>query len=565
MALKLFANQLRLAGGRQSMTKVFAKSTMKPFECQVAHMSALNISSRKVLIPTRLDPAAKELLEQNNYEVVMDAETPIADLIEQHSDSFAIIVRSEKVDKDLMAKMKNLKIVVRAGAGFNTIDTKGARKLGVDVMNTPGANANAVAEEVVAMALAAFRHVVAADISTRAGKWEKKKFMGREVTGKTVGILGLGNIGQLIVERLKGFKCEILANDPFVSASKAESMGVSLTSVEDIFAKCDIITLHIPENDATRKMVNEKLFSSMKEGAVLINCARQGVVDEDALKKAKETKDIKYCTDVYVKDEAGDKPIKEVADIMLPHIGANTKEANYTAAVRAASQIVGYVDQGVSSYIVNRATPQGLNPLYQKLGFFLGKVANAWAGHQPHTLETSIYGDIHKFSKYILPPVVLGMSQDFDPTWAYEDCLKYLDKQGVSLTDRDVDDTKGYGSSLTVDLLSGKEKEYNKVSIRGTITEGLPMIARIDDFDGVYFNPIGHSLMIRYPDRPGQLARITKFLSKSHVNILDIRCPQNKAGKSLAIISLDDKISDEVLADIEDITDADRCVQLYIK
>lgn len=389
--------------------------------------------------------------------------------------------------------------------------------------------------------------------------------MGREVTGKTVGILGLGNIGQLIVERLKGFKCKILANDPFVSSSKAEQLGVTLCSVEEIFANADIVTLHIPENDATRKMVNEKLIGSMKEGSVLINCARQGVVDEDALRLLKEEKKIKYCTDVYVKDEAGDKPIKDLADIMLPHIGANTQEANHTAAVRAASQIVDYVGEGVSSYIVNRATPQGLNPMYQKLGFYLGKVSMAWAGHQPHTLETSIYGNINQYGKFILPPVVLGMSQDFDPTWAYEDCKKYLSKQGITLTDRDVDDSKGYGSSITVDCLSGTDSAYNKVSLRGTITEGMPMVARIDDFDGVYWNPIGHSVLVRYPDRAGQLARITKLLSKSHVNILDIRCPQNKKGKSLAVLSVDDFVSQEVLDEIEDITDADRCVQLFIK
>lgn len=564
MALKLVSNQLRLAS-RGKTTKLFSLPAYKAFASQTANLS-LAIPSRKVLVPTRLNVAAKELLEANDYEVVMDPDTPIADLVAAHPDSFAMIVRSEKVDKELMKSLKNLKIVVRAGAGFNTIDIKAARKQGVDVMNTPGANANAVAEEVVAMALASFRHVIPADISTRGGKWEKKKFMGRELTNKKVGILGLGNIGQLIVKRIKGFECEILAFDPFVSSAKADSMGVELSTVERIFAECDVITLHIPENDSTRKMVSTKLFTSMKEGAVLVNCARQGVVDEDALREVKKSgKNISYCTDVYVKDEAGDKPVKDIADIMLPHIGANTNEANLMAATRAASQIVEYVDKGVSSYIVNRATPQGLDPLYQKLSYYIGKTAYTWADKQPHSLETSIYGDIHQYSKYILPPVVLGMSAEFDNTWGYEECVSHLEKQHIKLIDRDVDDSKGYGESVTVDLLSGADQAWSKVSIRGTITEGIPMISRIDDFDGVYFNPIGYSLMVRYPDRAGQLARITKELSKSHVNILDIRCPQNKAGKSLAVLTLDGKVSEDVMKEIEDITDADRCVQMHIK
>lgn len=561
MALKNFANQLRIAGARQTRNLV---SPSSQFQLQRA-FGALSLPSKKVLIPTRLDQAAATILEQNGYEVVMDPDTPIEKLAKDHPDSFALIVRSEKVTTEIMSSMANLKVVVRAGAGYNTIDIKGARKLGIDVMNTPGANANAVAEEVIAMALAAFRHVIPADISTRAGKWEKKKYLGREIYGKTVGILGLGNIGQLIVQRLKGFNCSILAHDPFVSATKAENMGVKVSSVEDIFANSDIITLHIPANDQTKKMVNEKLIGMMKPGAVLINCARQEVVDEDALRKLKAEKKIMYCTDVYLKDEAGDKPIKDVADIMLPHLGANTEEANLLAATRAASQIVSYVDQGVSGFIVNRSTPPGLEPVYQRLAFYLGKVAQAWSSEPPHTIETSIYGDIHQYGKYILPPIVLGMSRDFDPTWAYDDAKVYLEKQGIKLNDREVDDAKGYGSSITVDVLSGSREKYKKVSIRGSITEGNPVIARIDDFDGIYLNPIGFTLMVRYPDRPGQLARITKWISKSHVNILDIRCPQNKSGKSLAVLTLERPLDAETVQEIEDLTDADKCVQMHIK
>jgi len=309
---------------------------------------------KKVLIPTKLDKVAAELLISKNYNVVQDADTPLADLIAANSDAEVVIVRSEKITPAEIDALPNLKLVVRAGAGFNTIDTKYARQKNVDVMNTPGANSNGVAEEVVAMMLAASRHLVAADISTRAGLWEKKKFMGTEVTGKTVGILGLGHIGQLLVKRLSGFDVKVLAFDPVLTEERAKELGVELTTVERIFAESDYISLHIPENDATRGMINGKLFAMMKDGAMLINCARAGIINEADLRAAKAEKKIVYCNDVYPKDEAGEKSIADVADLMLPHIGANTREANFVAARRSAEQTIAYFEEGATTWVVNK-------------------------------------------------------------------------------------------------------------------------------------------------------------------------------------------------------------------
>ena len=309
---------------------------------------------KKVLIPTKLDKVAAGLLAAKNYNVVQDADTPLADLIAANSDAEVLIVRSEKITAAEIDALPNLKLVVRAGAGFNTIDTKYARSKNIDVMNTPGANSNGVAEEVVAMMLAASRHLVAADISTRAGLWEKKKFMGQEVTGKTVGILGLGHIGQLLVKRLAGFEVKALGFDPVLTEERAREIGVELTTVERIFAESDYISLHIPENDATRGMINAKLFALMKPGAMLINCARAGIINEADLRAAKAEKKIIYCNDVYPKDEAGEKSIADVADLMLPHIGANTLEANFVAARRSAEQTIAYFEQGATTWVVNK-------------------------------------------------------------------------------------------------------------------------------------------------------------------------------------------------------------------
>jgi D-3-phosphoglycerate dehydrogenase len=310
---------------------------------------------RKVLIPTKLDKAAADLLTAKGFEVIPAPGANILELAAQHPETEVVIVRSENITPEIIDALPNLKLVVRAGAGFNTIDIKYARKKNVDVMNTPGANSNGVAEEVVAMILAAYRHVIPADISTRAGEWEKSKFMGRELTGKTLGIIGLGHIGQLVVKRLSGFEIKALGFDPYLPAEVAEKIGVEMTTVEDIFAKADFITLHIPENDKTRGMFNRRLFDMMKPGAMLINCARSGIINEDDLRAAKAEKKIVFCNDVYAKDAAGPKSVADIADLMLPHLGANTVEANLNAARKSAEQTIAYFEQGNTDCVVNKA------------------------------------------------------------------------------------------------------------------------------------------------------------------------------------------------------------------
>ena len=181
---------------------------------------------QNILIPTKLNAAAKQLLEEQGYTVVQDADASMDELIKQHPDTEALIVRSNKVTPEVLDALPKLRLVVRAGAGYNTIDVKHARKNGVDVMNTPGANSNAVAEEVITLVLSHFRHVLRGDASVREGLWEKKKLMGRELSGKTIGILGLGNIGQFLIKRLRGFDCRIVGFDPLISAARAEELGV---------------------------------------------------------------------------------------------------------------------------------------------------------------------------------------------------------------------------------------------------------------------------------------------------------------------------------------------------
>jgi D-3-phosphoglycerate dehydrogenase len=507
---------------------------------------------RKVLIPTKLDTIAAEMLKERDYPVVQDAKTPLPELLAANADAEVLIVRSEEVTAEVIDALPQLRLVVRAGAGYNTIDVKHARRRNVDVMNTPGANANAVAEEVVAMILAALRHVVRADVTTRAGLWEKKDLMGRELADKTLGILGMGNIGRLVAKRLAGFDLTVLAYDPVLSADLAGKLGVRLATVEEIFAAADVVTLHIPQTPETKGMVNRQLLETMKPGAILVNCSRAGIVNENDLRAVKAAKKIQYCTDVYPKDEPGPKPVADIADLMLPHLGASTHEANWTAAKRAAEQTLAYFEKGVTNCVVNKGVPDGLDARFQELAFVLARLARCYLGTDgaPHQVETSFYGQLHAFGKWLLAPIVAGIAQEFDPYQDASDAEAFLKGRGIVLTDRDVDDHKRYGEAMTVDLIEGSET-LRKVSVRGTIVENRLMISRVNDYDKLYLEPTGHNLFVEYADKPGVLGKIAGLLGRAKINIIDVRAPQDLAREhALAAIKTDRPVPAEMIAEI---------------
>ena len=311
---------------------------------------------KKVLIPTALDGIAKKTLETHGgYAVVQVPKCDVLQLVRDNPDVHALIVRSEKITAEIIDAAPQLKVVIRAGAGYNTIDIVHARAKGVDVMNTPGANSNGVAEEVVALMLADARRLIPADASCRAGKWEKTAFMGTEITGKTVGIVGLGYIGRLVVKRLSGFEPTFLGYDPGITMRQAAELGVKLVSLDELFSQSDYVTLHLPEIAETKGMVNRNLIGQMKPGATLINCARSGIVNEADLRALKAEKKIRFLNDVYPKDEEGPKSVADVADIMVPHLGASTREANFKAAEIAAQELIDLDDKGIAKAVVNKA------------------------------------------------------------------------------------------------------------------------------------------------------------------------------------------------------------------
>ena len=507
---------------------------------------------KKVLIPTKLDKVAQETLAAHGGYAVVQQEAPdLAAFAASHADAHALIVRSEKVTPAVLEALPKLKVIVRAGSGYDTIDTKSARRKGVDVMTTPGANANAVAEEVVALMLADARHLVAADPSTRAGKWEKNKFMGREISGKTIGIVGLGAIGQLVARRLSGFECTLVGYDPVISAERAASVGIEVVDLPVLFERADYITLHIPENNETRGLVSGALLGRMKKGATLVNCARAGVINEDDLRKAKAERGLRFLNDVYPKDAEGPKTVADIADLMVPHLGASTKEANFKAAQHAAQQLIDFDDKGITTYVVNRDIPPGLGEAYPELAYTLARLSRHMMGADAKLklIETSFYGSLMKYSNWLLAPIVAALSEDFDRSMDHKAARQYLAEKGVDYQDRETDERKHYENAITLDLTGSVGGDLLRhVSIRGTVTDGILVIARINDFQKLYFEPKGPTCVFTYRDRPGVLGQIGAALAEAGVNIDDVRNPHDTKGDhSIAILKVNRKVPDEVV------------------
>ena len=362
-----------------------------------------------------------------------------------------------------------------------------------------------------------------------------------------------------MVKRLSGFDIKFLGYDPMISPARAEEIGVESCSVDRIFAEADCITLHIPENEETRGMINRRLFEMMKPGAMLVNCARAGIINEEDLRAVKAEKKIIYCNDVYPKDAAGEKSVADVADIMMPHLGANTFEANFNAAKRAAEQTIAYFEQGITNCVVNKALPDGLDAGFQKLAYVLTSLTRAYLGNEnnPTRIETSFYGKLADYAKWLLPPIVAAIAKDFAVEQGPKEAEQFLADAGVEVVNRMVDNNKHYGEAMTIDLFVGGADGLFKAGARGTITENNPMISRLDEFDKLYFNPAGNHLFVEYADEPGVIGRIAGILGEKNINIVDIRAPQNvKTGRSLSVITTNVEVPEMLVEKIREAVNA---------
>jgi D-3-phosphoglycerate dehydrogenase len=368
--------------------------------------------------------------------------------------------------------------------------------------------------------------------------------------------MGLGNIGRLVAKRLSGFDVRLLGYDPVISAERTREMNVCLADVEKIFRESDYVTLHMPENDETKGMIGEKLVSLMKDGATIINCARAGVLDEEAFRAQKDKKGLRLLNDVYAKDAEGEKSVTDIADIMLPHLGASTKEANLNAAKRAAEQLIDLDYKGITSCIVNREIPEGLDEPYCELTNTLARLARCLVGRETslRLIETSFYGELEPFADWLVVPVVAGIWKEFEPSMDFTAAREFLAENGIEYVNRKPDPQKGYGNSITIDLMAEVNPDkMRRMSLRGTVAEGVQMVSRINEFNKLYFEPVGHTVFFLYEDRPGVLGAIGVKLAGAGINIEDVRNPHDvNTNRSLAIMRISKRASDELMDGISE-------------
>ena len=311
---------------------------------------------KKVLIADKADSLCEKVLRERGLEAVVKTGMKPEEL-KACADQFdAIIVRSATtLTREIIEAAKNLKAVARAGSGVDNIDVAACSEKKVLVMNTPFGNTVSTAEHAIAMMMAMARHIPAANSSTHAGKWEKKKFEGVEITGKTLGIVGCGNIGAVVADRARGLKMNVLVFDPALTAERARELGVKMVALDELYAKSDFITYHVTINPATKGMLNKDAIAKMKKGVRLINCARGGIMAEADIKEALLSGQIAgFACDVYAKEPATEHVFFGMENVVAtPHIAASTKDAQVTVARQAAEQIAEYLLKGKITNAVN--------------------------------------------------------------------------------------------------------------------------------------------------------------------------------------------------------------------
>lgn len=469
-------------------------------------------------------------------------------------DADILIVRSRtEVDGDLLTAATNLKLVIRAGIGLDNVDVAAATDRGIIVMNAPTGNIVTTAEHAVGLMFAVSRHIPQADATLRKGKWEKKKFQGNELRGKTLGVVGLGNIGRTVADRALGLKMNVVAFDPYVSEKKAAEMKVRLMSLEDLLATSDYVSIHVPLIESTRNLFDARLLARMKKGAYLINCARGGIVDEKALLAALESGHLSGAAlDVFeTEPPAADHPLLKRDDVVVtPHLGASTDEAQVQVGLEVAEQIAQFVENGALKNAVNvpniSLEQLALLKPHLKLGERLGSfAAQIGVPKSVRRIMVQYQGAFPGADRSFLTLSLLKgfLTHFLSASVNYVNVKKLLKERGLEVAESHQEECADYASliSLTVEgdrtltvaaTLFGKEE---------------PRIVRIDDFviDAI---PEGNLLFTRNVDQPGVIGSLGTTLASHGVNIARMHLGRDHAkGEAIAVITVDSEPSRETL------------------
>ncbi len=466
----------------------------------------------------------------------------------------AILVRSAVTvtDKVIQAADK-LRVIGRAGIGVDNIDLEKATEKGIVVMNTPDANATTTAELTFAHILSVSRNLPAADHSVRSGKWERSKFMGAELANKTLGIIGFGNIGRIVAARAKAFNMKIIASDPFVTDEAFEKEGVTSSDIDGLVKASDYITLHCPVNDKTRHIINAERINMMKPSARLINAARGGLVDEEALYEALKSKKIAGAAlDVFITEPPGNSPLFELYNIVFtPHLGASTGEAQTAAGTELARQITIYLQTGEPINAINLPPVSSeelvkLKP-YINLANSLGRLLGNMIDEPITELEVTLSGeasqrDLRSISVESLVGVLsTRMSAPVNSVNAISTALK----SGTKLMESTRADHPSYHATVSLTATHGEDKT---TSVEGALFDHkYPRLVQINDY-AIEAVLEGHILLTRHKDQPGVIAAISTILAKRHINISSMQLSVVAEGsKAVAMLGISEPLDSKTM------------------
>ena len=509
----------------------------------------------RVLIADELSPAAVAIFKDRGVEVDVKTGLTKDQLLEIIDQYDGLAVRSAtKPNKEVIAKAKNLKVIGRAGIGVDNVDIPAATAAGIVVMNTPFGNSITTAEHAIALMFALARQLPQADVSTQAGKWEKNRFMGVEVFAKTLGLIGAGNIGSIVADRAQGLKMKVIAFDPFLSPERAVEIGVEKVELNDLLARADFITLHTPLTDKTRNILSKAALAKTKKGVMIVNCARGGLVDEQALREALESGQVGGAAfDVFVEEPAKENVLFGAPNfIATPHLGASTNEAQENVALQVAEQmsdylLTGAVTNALNSPSVSAEDAPKLKPyvaLAEKLGAFAGQMIDAGL----KTVEIAYEGDVAKLNVKplshaalagVLRPMLAEINMVSAPSVAKE--------RGITVTESRQEMSPTYDSLIRITVVS----DSGKRAFAGTVVAGVPRMVEVKGMElDAPFSPA--MLYINNLDKPGFIGRIGTLLAEASINIATFNLGRLEAGEdAIALIGVDQEPSSAVIAQVK--------------
>ncbi len=510
----------------------------------------------KVLVSDNISSKGVEILK--NAGLTVDVKTGLKpdELKSIIGDYHALIVRSAtKATADIIDAAKNLKVIGRAGSGLDNVDKAAASKRGIVVMNTPGGNTITTAEHTIAMIFAVARKIPQANASMANGSWEKKKFMGTELYNKTLGVIGLGNIGGEVARRAQSLGMQVIAFDPFLSEEKANEMGIEKIEVSDLIKRADFITVHTPLTNETKNLVRAETIKTMKDGVYIINCARGGIINEKDLFDALESGKVAGAAlDVFEQEPPVNNPLIGHAKVVsTPHLGASTQEAQENVALAVAEQIVDYLVHGTIRNAVNfPSIPADQIPVLQPyimLADKLGSFASQLFDSEISGVAIEYRGEVAGLN--ISPVTIAVVKGILDPilleTVNFVNASVIAKERGIKVNESKSSDAGDYNNMITIRIKSPKRE----LLVSGTLFgKKDPRIVKIDDYE-VEIVPEGSMLVMNNNDKPGVIGNIGTIMGNNKINIARMHFGRESAGgRAISVVNIDSSISEELLEEI---------------